>query len=404
MQELDGWHGGKIKAWIDGVPFEEAAQRQVHNIAGLPFIHDHVAILPDVHFGAGATVGSVLPFKGAVIPAAVGVDIGCGMQAWRTSLTASDLPDSLAALRSRIEHAVPHGGPGVHGSWKEQGRAGIPNSIMTAWIERGLEKRFKALTDKYPKLEDASSLVQLGTLGGGNHFIEVCLDEDQRVWVMLHSGSRGIGNAIGRMFIEKAKEMLVKRGVKVLDKDLAWLEEGEPEFNDYIEGVSWAQDFARVNRDMMMLRVMAAMRELLPPFKTDKGAVNCHHNFVQKEHHFGEDVYLTRKGAVSAREGELGIIPGSMGAKSFIVRGKGNADSFCSCSHGAGRSMSRGEAKRTFTVEDQERTTAGVECRKDAGVIDEIPLAYKDIDAVMAAQADLVDIVHTLKQVLCVKG
>ena len=405
MQVIQGWHGGTIKAFVDGVEFEPAAQDQVHKAAGLPFIHSHIAVMPDVHAGAGSTVGSVIPTRGAIIPAAVGVDIGCGMCAVRTTLTASDLPDNLAAVRTRIEHAVPHGGPGVHGSWKEQGRAGIPAAIMTAWISSGLEARFKTLCAKYPKLESAASVVQLGTLGGGNHFVEVCLDAEQRVWVMLHSGSRGVGNTIGRIFIEKAKEMMLRRdGQKPLDKDLAWLCEGEPEFDDYVEAVAWGQDFARVNRDCMMIRVLEAIRQELPPFRTDKEAINCHHNYVQKEHHFGADVYLTRKGAVSAREGQLGIIPGSMGAKSFIVRGKGYADSFCSCSHGAGRRMSRSEAKRTFTVEDQARATEGVECRKDAGVIDEIPMAYKNIDAVMAAQSDLVDVVAVLRQVVCVKG
>lgn len=405
-EEVAGWNGGIIRHWTRGVNFEHAAQVQAHNIAALPFIHQHVALMADVHMGVGSTVGSVIPTKGAIIPAAVGVDIGCGMMAIRTSLTASDLPDSLSKLRSMIEHAVPHGGPGVHGSWKEPGRHGIPNPIMTKWIESGLEARFKKLCDKYPLLEEGANITQLGTLGGGNHFIEVCLDEDQRVWVMLHSGSRGIGNKIGTLFIGKAKEMMLKRdGRKPLDKDLAWLNEGEPEFDDYVEAVAWGQDFARINREMMMVRVLEAMRSSgLPAFKTDKEAVNCHHNYVQKEFHYGEWVFITRKGAVSAQLGELGIIPGSMGAKSYIVRGKGSPDSFCSCSHGAGRTMSRTAAKAKFTIEDQVAATEGVECRKDAGVIDEIPMAYKDIDAVMAAQPDLVDIVHTLKQVLCVKG
>ena len=405
MQEIEGIHGGRIKAWIDGVPFEEAARQQVHKTAALPFIHSHLALMPDVHAGAGSTVGTVIPTKGAIIPAAVGVDIGCGMCAVRTSLTADDLPDNLHALRTRIEHAVPHGGPGVPGSWAEQGRDGIPEAIVKAWIDSGLEARFKGLCERYPKLETAASVVQLGTLGGGNHFVEVCLDTENRVWVMLHSGSRGVGNTIGRIFIDKAKELAYKiDGRAPLDKDLAWLNEGTQEFNDYVEAVSWGQDFARVNRDCMLIRVLQAMREELPSFRTDTQAVNCHHNYVQKEHHFGADVYLTRKGAVSAQKGELGIIPGSMGAKSFIVRGKGHADSFCSCSHGAGRSMSRTEAKKKFTVEDQIKATAGVECRKDAGVIDEIPMAYKNIDDVMAAQKDLVDIVAVLRQVLCVKG
>lgn len=328
----------------------------------------------------------------------------CGMQAWRTTLTASDLPDSMEGVRLAIETAVPVGGPGVRGSWREQRRQGVPNFIVKAWIDKGLEARFKRLCERYPDLEGTFNVVQLGTLGGGNHFIEVCIDEEQRVWIMLHSGSRGVGNMIGNIFIDKAKEMLVKRGVKVLDQDLAWLQEGEQEFDDYIEAMLWAQDFARVNRDMMMSLVLDAIRPLLPPFKMDKAAVNIHHNFAEKEHHFGADVWVTRKGATRARLDELGIIPGSMGAKSYIVRGKGHADSFCSCSHGAGRRMSRAQAKKTYSAEDVARSTEGVACRKDEGIIDEIPMAYKNIDAVMAAQMDLVDIVHTLRQVVCVKG
>lgn len=404
MQEITGWHGGKINAWVDGVEFEMAAQQQAHKLASLSFIHEHIAIMPDVHMGVGSSVGTVIPTKGAIIPAAVGVDIGCGCTAWRTTLTASDLPESMEPIRLAIEGAVPVGGPGVRGSWQENGRKGVPNSILKAWIDKGLEARFKRLCERYPALEGTFNVVQLGTLGGGNHFIEVCLDEEQRVWVMLHSGSRGVGNLIGNIFISKAKEMLVKRGVKVLDEDLAWLAEGEPEFNDYVEAMLWAQDFAAVNREMMMALTLEAIRPLLPPFKMEKSAVNRHHNHAEKEHHFGADVWVTRKGATRAREGDLGIIPGSMGAKSYIVRGKGNADSFCSCSHGAGRRMSRTEAKMRFTTEDVEAQTQGVACRKDSGIIDEIPMAYKNVEAVMAAQADLVDIVHTLRQVVCVKG
>ena len=393
--------GAPIFAWTNGVPLEDAARRQLINIATLPFIHDHVAVMPDVHLGKGATVGSVIPTKGAIVPAAVGVDIGCGMMAVRTSLTANDLPDSLADIRSHIERAVPHGGHGAGGGWQNK-QGGTPNSIVTRW--HTLEDRFKAICETHPGFAKENSAIHLGSLGGGNHFIEICLDEEDRVWVMLHSGSRGIGNAIGRTFIEKAREMLVHRGVHVPDRDLAWFAEGETEFGQYIEAVGWAQDFARENREAMMERTLGVLRVALRPFTTDKEAVNCHHNYVAKEHHFGADVWLTRKGAVRAREGDLGIIPGSMGAKSFIVRGKGNADSFHTCSHGAGRAMSRTEAKSRFTVADHEKATAGIECRKDKGVIDETPMAYKDIDAVMAAQADLVAVVHTLRQVVCVKG
>ena len=278
---------------------------------------------------------------------------------------------------------------------------------MNAWVKSGMEARFKALCDKYPVFEKSFNVTQLGSLGGGNHFIEVCLDKENRVWVMLHSGSRGVGNVIGRYFTEKAKEALTKRGGYMpMDKDLAWFEEGEELFDDYVTAVGWGQDFARLNREMMMVNVLRVMRTVLPPFKTDKEAVNCHHNYVTKEHHFGADIFVTRKGAVSAKDGELGIIPGSMGARSYIVRGKGNADSFCSCSHGAGRTMSRTKAKAEFTVDDMIAATEGVECRKDAGVIDEIPMAYKDIDTVIDIQvaSGQIEVVAILKQVLCVKG
>jgi tRNA-splicing ligase RtcB (3'-phosphate/5'-hydroxy nucleic acid ligase) len=392
--------GAPILAWTNGVPVEDSAREQLRNVAALPFIHSHIAVMPDVHWGMGATVGSVIPTNGAIIPAAVGVDIGCGMMAMRTSLTANDLPDSLARLRGAIERNVPHGnGPG--GNHRE-----APASVITTYRESDLDERYKAIIDKHPKASAKSQTAQLATLGGGNHFIEVCLDEADRVWVMLHSGSRGSGNRIGQYFIERAREALMKRelGYHMPDKDLAFFMEGEPLFDDYVEAVGWAQDYARTNREVMMERVLRALRDNLPKFKLEKHAVNCHHNYVAREQHFGGDVFLTRKGAVRAGVGELGIIPGSMGAKSFIVQGKGNADSFCTCSHGAGRAMSRTEAKKRFTVADHKAATKGVECRKDEGVIDETPMAYKDIDAVMAAQSDLVEIVHTLRQVVCVKG
>lgn len=391
---------GMIKAWIKGVPLEPQAADQLRNVAGLPFVHSHLAVMPDVHWGRGATVGSVIPTKGAIIPAAVGVDIGCGMMAARTSITARQLPDSLSRLRDEIERAVPVG----NGRGGDYGN--IPDSVSTRLAQSELAERFAVIRDKHPKIGGHKLHNQLGTLGGGNHFIELCLDEAGSVWVMLHSGSRGTGNMVGQYFISRAREELARRVLDfhVPDKDLAFFVEGEPLFDDYVEAVGWAQDYARANREAMMERTLTVMRRVLGKFKTDKSAVNCHHNYVQREHHFGADVWLTRKGAVSAREGELGIIPGSMGAKSFIVRGKGQAESFCSCSHGAGRVMSRAEAKRTFTQSDHKAATEGVECRKDAGVIDETPAAYKDIDAVMAAQSDLVEVVHTLKQVVCVKG
>ncbi len=391
---------GRIKAWVKGVPLEDAARNQLENVAGLPFVHGWLAVMPDVHFGRGATVGSVIPTKGAIIPAAVGVDIGCGMMAIETSLTASQLPDSLSALRSEIERKVPvgNGGGGEHRI--------IPDSVGSSWRNSDLEPRLDAIRAKHKRIPAHKVGGQLGTLGGGNHFIEVCIDERDQVWVMLHSGSRGTGNQIGQYFIEEARKALEHRvlGYRIPDRDLAFFVEGEPMFDDYIEAVGWAQDYARANREVMMERTLQALREKLPKFKLGKLAVNCHHNYVEKEHHFGADVWVTRKGAVRAGQDELGIIPGSMGAKSFIVRGKGNPDSFCSCSHGAGRAMSRTEAKQRFTLKDHREATEGVECRKDQGVIDETPMAYKDIDAVMAAQADLVEVVHTLKQVVCVKG
>ncbi|WP_313954239.1 RtcB family protein [Accumulibacter sp.] len=395
--------GRPIKMWTEGVPVEAEARQQLLNTARLPFIFHHLAVMPDVHLGKGSTIGSVIPTRGAIIPAAVGVDIGCGMIATRTTLNAADLPDHLHGLRSAIERAVPHGrtvgrGKRDQGSWQNP-----PQAVNALWA--GLLPGFKRIVGKYPRLQDSNHHQHLGTLGTGNHFIEVCLDEADRVWFMLHSGSRGVGNAIGRSFIALAQADMRQHLANLPDRDLAYLKEGSAHFDDYVEAVGWAQEYARCNRSVMMASVIDAVRRLIgKPFSVDAEAVNCHHNYVQKETHFGSEVFVTRKGAVSARQGELGIIPGSMGAKSFIVRGKGNADSFNSCSHGAGRVMSRNEARRRFTVADQERATAHVECRKDQEVIDEIPMAYKDIDAVMHAQRSLVEVVHTLRQVVCVKG
>lgn len=392
--------GVPVKAWIKGVPVDAAARAQLSTIARLPFIHSHVAAMPDVHLGKGATVGSVIATKGAIVPAAVGVDIGCGMMAVRTTLSATQLPESLKALRTAIEATVPHGGTGLKAGWADR----IPDSVSKRFVSSGLADGLRLIEDKHPAIEGAHHVVHLGSLGSGNHFLELCLDEDQRVWVMLHSGSRGIGNRIGSYFIERARESLIKKGIGLEDKALSWFEEGEALFHDYVQAVLWAQDYARHNREVMMERTMRVLRTLLPPFQLDKQAVNCHHNYVAEEEHFGARVWLTRKGAVRAGSGDLGIIPGSMGAKSYIVRGKGNADSFCSCSHGAGRVMSRTMARKRFSVDEHRTATAGVECRKDEGVIDETPAAYKDIDAVMAAQQDLVEVLHTLKQVLCIKG
>ncbi|WP_347254620.1 RtcB family protein [Leminorella grimontii] len=396
-------HGRPVKMWTKGVPVEEEAKRQLENTAKMPFVFKHIAVMPDVHLGKGSTIGSVIPTVGAIIPAAVGVDIGCGMMAAKTSLHASDLPDSLAALRDAIEKAVPHGRT-LTRTKRDRGAWGnVPDAIDKIWA--GLDPDFQRIVDKYPKLRNSNHRVHLGTLGTGNHFIEVCLDENQAVWIMLHSGSRGVGNAIGNVFIELAKKDMQRHFINLPHQDLAYLVEGSEHYDDYVFAVDWAQRFARLNREAMMNSVIAAVRAVIAkPFTLEMEAVNCHHNYVQKEHHFGQDVLVTRKGAVSAKAGELGIIPGSMGARSFIVRGKGNPESFCSCSHGAGRTMSRTEAKRRFSLEDQIEATVGVECRKDLDVIDEIPMAYKDIDAVMAAQSELVEIVHTLKQVVCVKG
>lgn len=394
-----------IKSWTDGVLFEESAKEQVRQLAKMPFIFRHVAIMPDVHMGIGATVGSVVATHGAIIPACVGVDLGCGMMAVRTSLTASDLPDSLAPMRSAIESAIPHG-RSDHGQSKDVGAWRYrqqPRAIDDAW--QILKAGRTYWDEKHPKAVHNRADVQLCSLGTGNHFVEVCLDEEQRVWAMLHSGSRGQGGAIGKYFIELAKNEMKRWFVNLPDVNLAYLPEGSQQFEDYLTAVSWAQEYARVNRELMMSQAIGAMSETLGrPVTHDGEATNCHHNYVSREHHFNRNVIVTRKGAIRAREGDLGIIPGSMGARSFIVRGKGNAESFHSCSHGAGRKMSRTTARKTFTVEDHVAATAGVECLKDESVLDETPAAYKDIDAVMAAQADLVDIVHTLKQVLCVKG
>jgi tRNA-splicing ligase RtcB len=402
--EIDQPEGGvPIKMWTRGVPVEDEARKQLANAARLPIVFKHIAAMPDVHLGIGATVGSVIPTVKAIIPAAVGVDIGCGMMACKTTLHANDLPDNLGPLRSAIERAVPHGSSPRkmgrdQGSWENP-----PDSVDQVWST--LADEFDALCELHPRLKNTNNRKHLGTLGTGNHFIEVCLDEDGAVWFMLHSGSRGVGNAIGTHFIELAKKDAEANQRNLPDQDLAYFEEGAQYFGDYVRAVGWAQKFAARNREVMMANLIATVRKVIAkPFESHIEAVNCHHNYVQQERHFGEDVFVTRKGAVSAKRGELGIIPGSMGARSYIVRGLGNAESFESCSHGAGRVMSRTKAKKMFTVDDQIKATQGVECRKDKDVIDEIPMAYKDIDAVMDAQKDLVEVVHTLKQVVCVKG
>ena len=389
---------GKVPVKIYTDEVEHSAYEQLLNMSQMPFIHSHIAAMPDVHCGIGATVGSVIPTKGAIIPAAVGVDIGCGMNAIRLNLKAHQLPDNLRGLRSAIEREVPVG-------FNMHKYDAVPDSTV-----RSLSNGLSRIWEKHPKLKNKQKqpyqtwIRQLATLGGGNHFIEICLDEDDDVWVMLHSGSRGVGNAIGQYFIELARRDMEKVQMNLPDRDLAYFNEGTSHFNDYIEAVGWAQDYAMINRREMMRLVLKVLKKRLPNFKVTKEAINCHHNYVSEEHHFGEQVFVTRKGAIRAGEDEYGIIPGSMGAKSFIVRGKGNPSSFCSCSHGAGRMLSRTKAKRLFTEEDLVKQTEGVECNIDKSVIDEIPAAYKDIDQVMANQNDLVDVVHTLKQVICIKG
>jgi tRNA-splicing ligase RtcB (3'-phosphate/5'-hydroxy nucleic acid ligase) len=392
----DAQYGVPVKIFTNDIDSESI--EQLKKMAQLQFVYSHIAVMPDVHVGKGATVGSVIPTKNAIIPAAVGVDIGCGMNAIRLNLKASQLPDNLTPLRHAIERKVPVGFE-LHKQVKAKASTIIP-----------LEKRLQPIINKHPGLVrmlrkfDATWQKQLGTLGGGNHFIELCLDENRDVWVMLHSGSRGLGNVIGTYFIELAKKEAQHRFGHVPDKDLSYFAEGSNSFSDYVEAVEWAQEYAFENRREMMRLILEAIRPLLPPFQMTKEAINCHHNYVSQENHYGEDLLITRKGAIRAGLDELGIIPGSMGARSFIVRGKANPESFCSCSHGAGRKMSRSKAKLLFSQDDLIQQTQGIECRKDSGVIDEIPSAYKDIDQVMANQSDLIEIVHTLKQILCIKG
>lgn len=396
--------GTLVKSWTRGVPFEDAAKTQLENVAKLPFIHKWVAAMPDVHAGIGATVGSVIPTTTAIIPAAVGVDIGCGMLAQRTSLTAKDLPDTLESIRALIEKTIPHGrshngGPGDCGAWQQP-----PSFVTAAWQK--LAPGYAKLTEKQPSLQHPGVLSQLGTLGSGNHFIEICLDEVDRVWIMLHSGSRGVGGRIGSVYIDLAKKEMSRWMIPLPDQDLAYFPTGTTHFSGYLASVLWAQNYASENRKLMLHMVVNALNSNLkiPAFTTDEEPIECRHNYVAREKHYGQSVWVTRKGAVRANSGELVIIPGSMGAKSYIARGLGNPESFNSCSHGAGRAMSRNMAKKNISLEDHVAATAGVSCRKDESVLDESPAAYKDIDAVMEAQQDLVTPVHTLKQVLCIKG
>lgn len=381
-----------VRIWTDKL--DAAAWRQLSNLAGLPILHPSgVAVMPDVHVGNGACVGSVIPTRGALVPSAVGLDAGCGMVAVRLDLRANQLPDSLRQLRLAIEAAVPLGTGGMH------------DEIADVDTWSALEPGYQKILHKNPGLFKRTAPLQLGTLGAGNHFIEVCLDETSHVWVMIHSGSRGIGNMIGQHFINKAFRRTQEEGIVLPDRGLGWLPEGTPVFAEYEHALLWAQDYARDNRKIMLARTLGALKDVLgKPVRILNEAINCHHNYAVREHHYGEDLWITRKGAVRAGMGEMAIIPGSMGAQSFIVRGRGVAESYCSCSHGAGRVMSRSRARETFTTADLKKQTTGIECRKDRAVVDEIPGAYKDIRAVMSHQSDLVEIVHTLHQVVCVKG
>lgn len=383
--------GVPVNIWADAI--EASAWAQIGQVARLPFLHPKgLSLMPDVHVGHGACVGSVLPMRGAMVPAAVGVDIGCGMAAVRLDLHASDLPDSLKGVRVAIEAAVPLG-QAAH------------QDIADTDLWGPLHERYKDLLVRHRKVFKRQAGQQLGTLGGGNHFIEVCLDEAQRVWVMLHSGSRGAGGLIGQHFIEQAAQWCDQEGLLMVNRHLGFLPEGTPLFEDYKQAVLWGQDYAKANRQVMLRLTLDAMSSALGRrLQVTDEAIHCHHNYVSHERHFGEDLWITRKGAIRAEAGMLGIIPGSMGAESFIVRGKGNEAAYHSCSHGAGRQMSRAGARAQFTTKDLRRQTEGVECRKDKAVIDEAPGAYKPIREVMAQQRDLVDIVHTLRQIVCVKG
>ncbi|WP_405057002.1 RtcB family protein [Kribbella sp. NBC_01505] len=375
-----------VKMWTEVTGVESVALDQLRNIANLPYIHKHVAVMPDVHYGKGATVGSVIAMKDAVSPSAVGVDIGCGMAATKTSLTSADLPDDLSLIRSAIEAKIP---VGFHSH--SESLLGKHDPLLT-----GFDRLHPSV-----RKDEARALKQVGTLGSGNHFIELCLDTEDNVWLMLHSGSRNIGKVIAEAHIKIAKEL--PHNGDLPDRDLAVFLANTPEMASYRRDLHFAQQYAMANRSIMLTLYIQVMRTFFPQARFGF-TVNAHHNYVSEEHHFGEDVLVTRKGAISARNGEYGIIPGSMGTKSYIVRGLGNPESFHSASHGAGRRMSRSRAKKLFTVDDLAAQTAGVECRKDQGVVDEIPGAYKDIEQVMANQADLVAIEAELRQVLCVKG
>jgi tRNA-splicing ligase RtcB len=395
--------GGKvpIKAWTVGVDVEDSAMLLLQRVADLPFIYKHVAVMPDVHYGKGCAVGSVIPSTSAVSPAFVGADIGCGMRAVQTTLRGSMLSRDLPALRKTIEDAVPHGLGKV---WGTDRWSNSPTETEIAWM--GLEGRYRKMIEKNPKISHKNPVSQLGTMGSNNHFIEVCIDKEDQVWLLLHSGSRGVGLMVAEHFIRKAQKTMKQYYIELPDSNLSFFPEGSQDFDDYLEAVTWCQEFAKTNRELMMTIIQKALKKskLVPKFEATDLEIDCHHNYVARENHFRHNVLVTRKGAVSARKGQWAIIPGSMGAKNYIVRGLGNPDSFMSASHGAGRKMSRTAAKQTFTQKDHRKATEGIECCKDSSVLDETPGAYKSIDAVMEAQKDLVEPVHTLSQVVCVKG
>lgn len=396
MRVIQVENGVPVKNWASQL--EDAALEQAKNLARLPFMaRQGVALMPDAHSGKGSTVGSVIATDKAIIPAAVGVDLGCGMNAVRLSLKASDLPDSLLTLCRQIERDIPLGAGGALG----ENEAHVVSTNVGLLPDFLINLLFAGDSSKAWQKWGR----QLGTLGSGNHFIELCLDESDDVWVMLHSGSRGIGNMIGSHYIDRAKRMMERFFIHLPDQDLAYFPEDTDDFREYMTAVEWAQSYAFDNRRVMMEVTLSALqRHIQVPFTVTQEAINCHHNYVARENHYGRNLWITRKGAIRAREGDLGIIPGSMGTRSYIVRGKGSSHSYCSCSHGAGRAMSRAAARARFTLADLAQQTQGVECRKDSDVLDEIPGAYKDIDVVMHDQMDLVEAVHELRQIMCVKG
>ncbi len=394
-----------VKIFTDDM--DDTSRIQLRNVANLPFVFHHVAAMPDVHAGMGATIGSVIPTVGALIPAAVGVDIGCGVSGVRLAFTSAHLGDNGETLRAAIERAVPHGrtddgGPNDRGAWTD-----LPEEVARWWERHDIRKLLPDVLERHPKMLTArtNTVRHLGTLGTGNHFIELRLDEADRVWVLCHSGSRGVGNRIGTYFLQRAKEVMGRETRTLPDPDLASFREGSVDFRDYLRCAEWAQEYARANRGFMLRAILAAVgRSLGVAAAADGETIDCHHNYVAREHHFGREVWVTRKGAIRARAGDMGIIPGSMGSLTYVVRGKGSKEAFCSCAHGAGRRMGRNEAMRRFTVADLAAQTAGVACPKDRSVLDEIPGAYKEIEEVMAHQSDLAEAVHTLRQAVCVKG